>query len=102
MLNFTGAKVLGPEGLLDMYICEEGELEMALRDVFGGEGSEFFQWVMFSPLKMADGSMMPDSAWAFAGSIMRLEATRDCLLSLSTVVVCSVLAEDSDLFTTVD
>jgi len=61
VLNFTGAKVLGPEGL-DMYIWEEGELDMALRDVCDGAGSELFQWVMVSPLKIADGSMIPDSA----------------------------------------
>jgi hypothetical protein len=61
-LNFTGAKVLGLEGLVDIYIFEEGELETALRDVLGGEGSEFFQLVMVSPLKIADGSIIPDSA----------------------------------------
>jgi len=98
VLNLTGANALGPEGL-DMYIFEEGELEMALRDDVCGEGSEFFQRVMVSPLNMAEGSIIPDSAWAVAGSNMRL-SLRDCLLSLFTDWVCSVLV--SDLFTTVD
>jgi len=100
-LNFTGVKVLGPGGLLDIYIFEEGELETALRELLGGDGSEFFQWVMASPLKIADGSMIPDSAWAAAGSNMRLEVN-DCLLSLSTDLVCWLEDEVSVLLTTED
>ena len=61
-------------------------------------GSLCVHWVMFSPLKIADGSMIPEAAWEAAGSKIRL-AVRDCLLSLSTDLL-SVL--DSVLFTTVE
>ena len=60
--NFIGAKALDGGSFRDMYIWVEGEPETALKDKCVGEGSELFQWVTASPLKMAEGSMRPASA----------------------------------------
>ena len=96
--NFTGAKTLdlGPGPLVwDLYKAglEEGELATAL----GVAG--LVQRLTASPLNIADGSMMPASAWAWAGSNIRLSLS-DILLSDFTS--CSDLLELSVLFTTVE
>ena len=95
--NFTGAKTLdlGPDPLLrDLYKAgQEGELATAL----GGAG--LVQRLAASPLNIADGSMMPASAWAWAGSNIRL-SLRDILLS--DFASCSDRLEVSVLFTTVE
>ena len=95
--NFTGAKTLdlGPDPLLrDLYKAgQEGELATAL----GGAG--LVQRLTASPLNIADGSMMPASAWAWAGSNIRLSLS-DILLS--DFASCSDLLELSVLFTTVE
>ena len=95
--NFTGAKTLdlGPDPLVrDLYKAgQEGELATAL----GGAG--LVQRLTASPLNIADGSMMPASAWAWAGSNIRLSLS-DILLSDFTS--CSDLLELSVLFTTVE
>ena len=98
MENFTGAKTLdlGPDPLVwDLYKAglEEGELALAL----GVAG--LVQRLTASPLNIADGSMMPASAWAWAGSNIRLSLS-DILLSDFTS--CSDLLELSVLFTTVE
>ena len=95
--NFTGAKTqdLGPAPLVwDLYIAgQEGELATAL----GVTG--LVQRVAASPLNIADGSMMPASAWAWAGSNIRLSLS-DILLS--DFASCSDRLEVSVLFTTVE
>ena len=95
--NFTGAKTLdlGPDPLeRDLYKAGlEGELATAL----GGAG--LVHRLTASPLNIADGSMMPASAWAWAGSNIRLSLS-DILLSDFTS--CSDLLELSVLFTTVE
>ena len=98
MENFTGAKTLdlGPDPLdWDLYKAglEEGELARAL----GVAG--LVQRLTASPLNIADGSMMPASACAWAGSNIRLSLS-DILLSDFTS--CSDLLELSVLFTTVE
>ena len=55
--------------------------------------------VAASPLNIADGSMMPASAWAWAGSNIRLSRS-DILLS--HFASCSDRLEVSVLFTTVE
>ena len=96
--NLTGAKTrdLGPDPLLrdDLYKAgQEGELAMAL----GGAG--LVQRLAASPLNIADGSMMPASAWAWAGSNIRLSLSD---IRLSDFASCSVVLELSVLFTTVE
>ena len=96
--NFTGAKTLdlGPDPLLrdDLYKAGlEGELARAL----GGAG--LVQRLAASPLNIADGSMMPASAWAWAGSNIRLSLSD---IRLSDFASCSDLLELSVLFTTVE
>ena len=95
--NFTGAKTLdlGPDPLeRDLYKAGlEGELATAL----GGAG--LVHRLTASPLNIADGSMMPASAWAWAGSNIRLSLS-DILLS--DFASCSDLLELSVLFTTVE
>ena len=96
--NFTGAKTLdlGPDPLVwDLYkeAGQEGELATAL----GVTG--LVQRVAASPLNIADGSMMPASAWAWAGSNIRLSLSD---IRLSDFASCSDLLELSVLFTTVE
>ena len=98
--NFTGAKTLdlGPDPLVwDLYkeAGQEGELATAL----GVAGAGGLQPMAASPLNIADGSMMPASACAWAGSNIRLSLSD---IRLSDFASCSDRLEVSVLFTTVE
>ena len=71
---------------------------MGLRPAVGVVGA-MAQGLSVSPLRMAEGSIMPACAWAVAGSMRRAEEREARLLSFCSTRVSSVFFS---LMTTVD
>ena len=94
--NFTGAKTL--------HLCPDPSCLDLYTEGGVGEGLETrcvpgHHRVTASPLNIAEGSMRPAAACAWAGSSIRLSRS-DILLS--DFICCSELLEVSVLFTTVE